>query len=459
MIRTFTSNMRVDVKENLEIHIETDNLPVELKKTEEEAVTVDVDIRFSSREEGDITIEEIVKHSYDSEANRMDIEIENPFERGLRKARIVIAIPDQSTVFAELDNGPFAITDLTGEFNIEGENGPIDMRDCAGKITIRHENGPARLSRCDGELRIEMENGPFAGMELSGELTFEGDNGPVKVQRCSCTKASVVTENGPIYYEFDPIENGEFDFKSENSKIHLMLPENLSYELNGENEHGSFYVGVEGEYTINDTDEGTKTLHIVRGDGKVKIQASNENGSIVLVDDVNSSGHHHRGRHHHGHHFQFDGECLKDLGRQIGKFFHGPNKDRFKAKVAVIREKGEQIKEKAQKLKEMHHIAEDQEFDDTISVEIESLGEEIGAAVEEIGQEIGIALENAFTKPRRPHPPRHTVRVKRERTSGQEETSFRDDETLKQSRMKILQMIEDGKITVEEAEKLLKALD
>ncbi|HWZ86626.1 MAG TPA: hypothetical protein VN032_10515 [Thermoanaerobaculia bacterium] len=97
---------------------------------------------------------------------------------------LIIHAPKGAAMELSADNGPIALSGLSGRVTVRSENGPISVTDSAGDIDARAENGPISARGDGGKLRLSTENGPIA-VALSGSA-WKGEgfdaravNGPV----------------------------------------------------------------------------------------------------------------------------------------------------------------------------------------------------------------------------------------------------------------------------------------
>jgi hypothetical protein len=97
---------------------------------------------------------------------------------------LVIAAPRGAAMELSGENGPIALSGLSGRVTVRSENGPISVTDSSGDIDVRAENGPISARGDGGRLRLATENGPIevslSGSAWRGEgLDAHAVNGPV----------------------------------------------------------------------------------------------------------------------------------------------------------------------------------------------------------------------------------------------------------------------------------------
>jgi len=209
--------------------------------------------------------------------------------------------------------------------------------------------------------------------------------------------------------------------------IHLIIPDEIPYKIAAKNKLGKFYIGLKGNYdglekghNIGDK----KKLNMVRGAGTVKIVAENEYGTIRLVDTAKSKK-------------TFDFSFVSDIMDKSLKNVPEEYSESVKKGLESAREAIKNIEipdvsvimtEVQDKMKGVMEKFSSSEFKEQTE---EKINEGISKVVQEVHE-----------------------RVKDRDLTKSERTKI--DE---RSRLKILQMLADGKITADEAEKLITAME
>ncbi|MCA9871392.1 MAG: hypothetical protein H6649_10480 [Caldilineae bacterium] len=120
-------------------------------------------------------------------------------------------------------------------------------------------------------------------------------------------------------------------------------------------------------------------------------------------------------------------------------FDHGPNRMSFSADLGrICQQVGEQVRTA---------VAE---------IDFEGIGEELRRAMVEVGKEVREAADNFSREQRKSNP--GSVRVDIHHEPAAATASSPDQSALMRERTAVLQMVAQGKITPEQAERLLDAL-
>lgn len=430
-----------ETKSDLVVTMKSENSPFSVIGWEKEST--DLKVKFEiENPETDINMEDILQTEYNKEKNELDITIDLPKFRGRNRISFVLYVPALSEIIAKTENGPISIKKLNGiqtittengpisasgikgDMVIKSENGPVSLREISGDLKITLENGPLKIIESDGNISIIEENGPVKIINCCGELELKSENGSVKVLKAGFTKSSILTEKGAIYYEFLPIEEGNFDFKIDLGRVNLVIPDQLEFDLNGRTRLGLFKISLAGEYESRE-EEGVKILQMIKGSGKVDINVETSNGTIVLSNHpIANKGFSNR----------------KDFENIIGDVMDFIPND----KREIVRRNMEKIKEKIGKIS-LHDIEDKIEksmnkVEKTINSELTK--ESNKAAFEKMKSNLHRAAENVHST-----------------FESNKENKNSSNRAKEENRLKILQMLEDGKINAEEAEKLLKAME
>lgn len=435
--KTFNSETRAGLK----VIFNSENTGIQINGSEEEISVLNLDLEYSTKSGKEFEVDDFLTLRYDNEANEMRIDFTEPDGMRIFKAKLNLTIPTLSEISAKTENGPIAIAGVEGFQKIESENGPIAVLDIKGDLNLRSENGPVKATQITGDIDIEIENGPIKMLncdgkchvkgengiikikESTGELNINNENGQVRILKSKYQNANITNSNGGIYFDFLFLDEGNFVFKNENGKINLVVPNDIQCDLTARNEVGKINIGIDGNYDKK-RENGMSIIHLVKDSGRVKIEAANQNGSIIISDEkMKKEGN-----------FNFSGfsGIFENIMGNI------PEKDKAKVKI------------KMEKAKEKINNINFDDIEDKINttmkkveraVEREFSSDKNGEILNKVKENLNKAMEN--------------LDVNLSETSS--EDSKRSGSTEK-SKIMILQMLQDGKINSEEAEKLLKAI-
>ena len=433
----FKKYLKFDVQGNLTLKYAAQNIGVVIGGWEREEAELQLKIVLKKDAEQN-EVEEAIKIEYDTNTNLLAVNLEElEDEFSIRKAQFHINVPFKTKISAKVENAMLSINNLEGEQTLQSENGMLNIIAVKGDIKAETENGMMKFDRIMGDVTAKTENGMTAMKKIKGKITvlsengmikisdstgnlnIEEENGSTKIINSTFGNAVIRAENGNIYYETGKLDKGNLRFENENGKIQLITDEDVPYDITAKNISGSFYVGLKG--SIDKTNDGKyKVFHLVNGNGNVKIYMENENGSIKLLNNPISKG----------------GVAFDNFSNLIDEEkISGEVKDKIKIiKQKISKSEIPGILEKVEDI-----IKNIPEQIDAIksNKDISNIGNEIKKVVKTKMEEMTNQLKNV----------------------SPDTKENEDDEVLKRSRKKIFEMLQDGKIDAEQAEKLIKAME
>lgn len=439
-MKELSKQMLCNTAPGLKLDLETSDLPVVIQGWDKGETLLDVNLQYENGQGEEISVDDIFTTRHDEPKNTLAINIS--YIRAIRiiKAEILLHVPHETTANINLENAPVSIEDLagkqeissengpltlnkiTGDIAINAENGPVFLKEIKGGINIQTENSPIEIRSTQGETEIKSENSPVKIVAAEGKLKVEAENGIIRILAAKLLKASLQCDNGMMYYDFASIEHGEFAFHNRNGKIHLIVPESLPVDLEAYNRNGSIRINLDAEYK-RDTSEGSRKISMSRGSGKVKIKAENENGSIIIAGSSSTQQN------------RYDFSTISDLLEGVMESIPLDYQEKVRKGI-------EKAKKKIRNINFSTKIEAgiDKTMDSIEKTMKAELSEEKTA---EIMDKISHSLKNSL---------QGVHKIITRDTEEDNESANREN-----SRLKILQMLQDGKISVVEAEKLLKA--
>ena len=447
--------------------------PLTITASETGELEITAEIKYNDHID-DINLEDYVQLELDGQQISLELEeIDDLADSSFRRDdfKLIIAIPQLDTVWLEAENESFNVAGLNSKIKLEIENGATVISNCSGDLNLESENGAIKIRNHQGNVTVEMENGPLSTDSLKGDkLSVTSENGSIKMRSCSFTEARITNENGVIYYETLPVDDARLNFENENGVIQLVLPSLWGFEIHMEQEMGSINNKLEVPVI-----KGEGFHSIMSGDGGAKISIKTENGAIKLSHD----------RHLNLDYLQSKIEQLKDA---ILKSKTMEDKEKVSALLENIiayanrgldginEDKIKQVLSDAMaKLKKTVENIDFNAAKDKVAVSVENIGVEIQTAFKDLIQSIQDKANQEKIKGFKDKvfsthfhfdadeagaaiSAKVMEKIKRIMPSAFELKDKEKEDIADQSRLKILQMLESGKITAEEAERLLKAI-
>lgn len=400
-------------------------------------------------------------------------ELDDSFDRGkMSVLKIEIMIPKLSKLKLEGENYPFSVNGVEADIEMVMENGPAVFSNCTGKMHLESENGPVKIHNLKGDLKVVMENGPLSTDGLSGDsLKIESENGAIKMRSSAFREVEVRNENGVIYYESLPVEDARMNFENENGVISLILPEMWGFEITAESEMGVIKNKLGVPYEKQDDS------HILKsGENPAIIKIKTENGVIKLAYD----------RHLNLDYLRSKLDQLKvalagakgledreDIRKLVENLITYLNKGLDAIPEEKIKEAIQQAIAKLKELAESPNLADAKE---KLSIRVEAIGVDLQNAYQEFSKSfqekvnaesikgfkdkiMGSGFAHVVDPELGDKITEKVFKTIRKVAPGVFDLRAAEKENIaEQSRLKILEMLESGKITAEDAERLLKAI-
>ena len=441
MIKNFLETRTIDTRSELRLNLESENVGFNVQGYDKEETALDVSLELKGDIPDNLTLDDLLKTDYNRKKNELSITLELPNNIHTIKAHIEILVPRKTTLVSKLSNGGLRLEELVGNHDLESRNGSIRVENNQGSLACKTRNGALKIEKCNGDIEASSKNGSITIRISEGRMNIDGENGSCKISRCKGTlalnlengpiliieggfeSADLKNNNGSMYYEFLPTEKGKYSFMNKNGKIRLIIPEEIEFAIRAENHLGNFRIGLDGDYDRQKTTDG-QTIEMVNGSGNVKIDIKNKLGSIQLMKEP----------------IQKDTRMdFTSFGDYISDVFEN-----------IPFEEGiEQAKKAFSKAKD--HIKNmNYDFSQTFEKTMETLEKNKDKIKAKIDEEI--------------KDKKHAEELKKKfkETMESVKEAFHkhgeQKESMSESRMKILDMLEKGTISSDEAERLLKAL-
>ncbi len=275
----------IPLKSNPTIEIESNYVNVFVEASPDENVTFD--LHLVSRGHDLDKCENIYEFSSNETDNKAWLQFNDDESCHLdsKESRILVKAPENSKLQVENENGRIHCKNVTATFSIETENGSIATINCKGTMNVQSENGAIKIHDMEGEINAETENGLIKLSGGKGEaLNCETENGKIKIEKADYRTINLETENGRVICEVPVRSEGNTNIETENGSIDIVIPEELEFTADCSMEYGSFSNSVKAKVETISSDHDEKKFHIERGNGSYKIAIETENGSIRMID-------------------------------------------------------------------------------------------------------------------------------------------------------------------------------
>ncbi len=410
-------------------------------------------------------ISEYVEMSYDEENNKLILsQTEKRLPSLIRNLHLELTIPQETEISCHNVNGGVKAENLKLDQNYEMVNGGVKSVACSGRLEIHCTNGGIKVLDHDGELELEQKNGGISIQDSKGKMNLENHNGGVKMNHCQgelilehknggikvlnsgLTSADIRTVNSNIYYEFAEVEAGKFNFVNSQGKIHLIIPKDMQYDIRAKNQHGKVIIGLDKSYE--QKGEGEKEFKLVNGSGSVTIEIANRQGAIILLDELHQ-------------HEELESKVSRKIEILLKEKIIPSLESMTSENAPRIRR---QIRKAGEKLSRIEINIPD--IENKIKKVLNQVSETISTTLEDNAEDIEKYKDTAINKVNKTWD-NISDYVAKKKSDVEDELSKagghlkkeQAQEVNERSKLKILELLEKGTITPEDAEKLLKALN
>jgi DUF4097 and DUF4098 domain-containing protein YvlB len=417
----------IDIQEGATITVQIENSPLSIRHSETNEIMMSIEINLTNPDQIEkfkniADKEDLLKDIFNVsgvKTSHITIEIDEEeldqyIERGWNKNfHFTIEIPKDCPLVAENENGSLDVQDLTQIMTLRTENGPIRVKSCQGALNLEAENGPVDISDFSGNITVHMENGPLKVLNARGEvIEIETENGPVATKEMIFNRVNIRGENGPLKIDIPKEVSGTYTIETENGQVQILLAKDSQYDITAETEIGPINLKLSETCQVleNEQDDDFKRIHVTEGNGSLKINIRSETGMIKVTEE-NAGEKEFR--------FEFRGDMGHE-GIDVSQITNLANTLANQISQSVSVALGKVVKK---------INVPDLER----KLDIERVSEKI----QRMGEKLQKAVDPDFDIPEPPEPP-----------------EFEE----KKGKLKILELLEKGKINADEAATLLRAM-
>ena len=168
--------------------------------------------------------------------------------------------------------------DWEQQLTVETNNGSIETRQLNGRIKATTRNGKIHMSGNKGNIAAVCANGSVETEHSEGLLDISTSNGKVTVRDALLEGGAIKSGSGRISLQLRPKGDGHMTIFSGNGRIKLALPEDGNYNLRMKTK-GKIYNHLEN----NTMQTEAEYITVVKGTGEFSILLQNYQSGIQLV--------------------------------------------------------------------------------------------------------------------------------------------------------------------------------
>ncbi len=144
----------------------------------------------------------------------------------------VAGIAIRESIKGDTTNGKINLQHLIGDIQVDTTNGKIVMTDIQGYVQSNTTNGNIEIVDVDGDINVDTTNGSITVTRVTGLVKADTTNGSITLTDVE-QGVNAQTTNGSITARTDKL-GGDWKLETTHSKIQVYLPEDASFEVDGE---------------------------------------------------------------------------------------------------------------------------------------------------------------------------------------------------------------------------------
>lgn len=221
--------------------LQNHNGEIEITSWDKNEVDVDITERYGDRDRK-------IEIEFDADKDRITIIARQPrsfrnWNWGNRRspqAHFVVKVPKEIELDISSHNGAIEASVVNGPVEVHTHNGRVRLSDITGDLTAETHNGDIDVRNVEGRMRFESHNGDIEFNRTNGEVESMVHNGTIVFVDVKSPRLSAETNNGSIRGEFEPTEDGDYDFSSHNGRLDIRIPENSKLSVDARCRYRNF---------------------------------------------------------------------------------------------------------------------------------------------------------------------------------------------------------------------------
>jgi hypothetical protein len=180
-----------------------------------------------------------------------------------------LRVPRDTELRIDSGNGSVAIMALTGPVRVNAGNGHVSIDDVERDVQVESQNGKVTVNRGGGALMVSSENGDIRVEQVRGPTEARTENGRITLRELAAGLRAE-SENGRIEYQGEV--HGDFDLRTENVPIMLIVPGGSRFELDAESQHGSVQCDLPVRHERPASDHPAPRVRLHSTNGSIRIR-------------------------------------------------------------------------------------------------------------------------------------------------------------------------------------------
>lgn len=416
------------------LDVKTEKVTIVIVKGEAEAITIKGELALKQEVDYEVNQDELIKVVVSEGSISVDT---SGLEEDLKELavdydnfKLSILVPDGLKIRAESGLGQIIVTGIEANSYYEAGMGLVLLEDVSGDAEVVAEIGKIKIKRGNfNHLTCTTEIGNIEVIgTLVNELHCESEVGGIVIKGTEVSDASILSETGNIEYYLLPVMQNHSKIESGIGRVKLVIPQEINFSLKATSEMGGVNQNLKN-VDIQEIESGLilKTVDKSINQHKAVINVSTDIGWIVLLNEDTP----------------FDKE-KSHLGSRLNR----------------------EINNAMNEINKITRVLSSRTLHKSLGSAFANLGETIKSSVQSALKESDVAVKQSVKEMQdslhqQSQDMKNRVEKSKKDAEFQRGNAYRTEERLsdnEKSRLKILELLENGKINQEEAERLLKAI-
>lgn len=417
------------------LDVKTEKVTIVISKGEPEAITIKGEIDVKQKIDYEVKRDErIIKVIASEDSISVDTsELEEDLKElavDYESFKLYLSVPDGLKISAESELGQIIVTGVEANFSFETEMGMILLEDVSGDAKVVAEIGKIKIKRGNfNRLTCTTEIGNIEVVgTMVNELHCESEVGKIVIRKTEISDATILSESGNIEYHLLPVMQNHSKIESGIGKVKLIIPKEINLSLKATSEMGGVNQNLKN-VDVQKIEDGLilKTVNKSNNQHKAVINISTEIGWILLLNE--------------------DTPLEKEKSHSSSRL-------------------NREINNAMNEINKITRVLSSRTLRKSLGGAFANLGETIKSSVQSALRESEVAVKQSVKEmqdslQQQSQEMKSRAEEFRKDAEYQRGYTYRTEERLsdnEKSRLKILELLENGKINQEEAERLLKAI-
>lgn len=200
---------------------------------------------------------------------------------GTERIEVYIPVEGLSQLGVQTTSGNIHLEQVSGDTVIQASSGNIKIEEAEGSLTVKAGSGNISVKGLTGQAAIEVGSGNIKVDKMSGRIKAEAGSGNITVREFA-GQGSLKAGSGSVKAEAAQI-TGDLEVKTGSGSIHLILPQELSFEAQIQTGSGNISTAFDSALSYNK--KGNQASGTVGGNPSCLVSAEANSGNVRITTE------------------------------------------------------------------------------------------------------------------------------------------------------------------------------